>query len=71
MRLVRKAFSEEEWTVLNRYPEFIERAGKAGSVDEADVVIRAGADILDKLAEDGRASDRARLDGPPTQGSSE
>ena len=56
--------------MLRKYPEFIERVDGVSSVDEADVEIRAGAEIIEKLADDGRANDRARLDSPPSEAAS-
>jgi len=50
MRLVEKGFSEEEWAVLGGYPAFMERVKNVSTIDEADAVIRAGAEILETRA---------------------
>ena len=57
IRLVRKAFSEDEWALLSAQPGFLDRMNTVTDVDEADVVIRAGAEIIERLSKDRQSPD--------------
>ena len=47
VRLVLRAFTDEEWTVLEKYRAYIRRVHEVVTVDMADEVIRDGARILE------------------------
>ena len=67
LRLVRQAFSEEEWALLSRYPEFLKAVEKVISIDDADGVIRAGAEIVEKAANDPGEKAKERPRSPPSR----
>src|SRR6185295_7102361 len=47
VRLIRQGFSHEEWSRLSTQPDFLARVNLAASVDDADVVIRYGAALIE------------------------
>ena len=49
VRLIRRGFSDEEWARLSAQADFVARVNLAASVDDADVVIRYGAELIEDL----------------------
>ena len=46
-RLIRRGFSDDEWAMLSAQADFMARVSLATSIDDAEVVIRYGAELVE------------------------
>jgi hypothetical protein len=47
VRLIRQGFSHEEWSRLSTQPAFLARVNLAASIDEAEILMRLGTELIE------------------------